>query len=406
MKRVSIIITLLGALWLAPAAAEPPLGSDLDGLLAYARQHNPQLAAARQEAIAALQRSETADTLPDPVLRIEPMDVGNGIPATQYTLIQSVPWWGKRDLRREAADADAALAQGGMAASWAELAAALHSTWAMHYVLTGSQRLLRQQLDLIEQAERIARTRYASGLGMQADAIRAMTERTLLQSELIALENERHHTHVRLNALLARAPDAPLAEPERLPEMPVSLDEAAMQQRLLERSPQLGVAEAEVASAEKARALTYAERYPDFTLGIAPTQAGRAVKQWDLMIELTLPLQQSARRSREREAEARLSASHARRESLFNALRAELSQAVSSYHSAQRTEMLIATQLLPQTELAYRSALAAYETGKLEFTALIEAQRQLMKVRRQRLEAQGQMQQQLAGIARLTGATK
>jgi cobalt-zinc-cadmium efflux system outer membrane protein len=77
MRTFSYVATLLCALWLSPAGADEPLGSNLVGLLDYAREHNPELAASRYEAEAAQQRSEPAGALPDPVLRTELMDITN-----------------------------------------------------------------------------------------------------------------------------------------------------------------------------------------------------------------------------------------------------------------------------------------------------------------------------------------
>ena len=74
---------LLGAVLLPAHAAENSmpgesmLGADLAGLLEYAREHNPELAAARFDADAAAQRAQAAAALPDPVLRAELMDITN-----------------------------------------------------------------------------------------------------------------------------------------------------------------------------------------------------------------------------------------------------------------------------------------------------------------------------------------
>lgn len=407
MKHLLIIFTVLHAFWLVPATAagEPLLGSDLDGLLAYAREHNPGFAASRFDAEAAMQRVEPAGALPDPVLRIEPMDVTRQGGGTRYLLMQSVPWFGKRGLQREAAAAQIVQADGQVAASWAELSNRIKTAYAMHYYATASERLAKQTLSLLDSLEQIARARYANGLGTQQDVIRVQVEQTMLHGELIALQNERHHSHARLNALLSRPVNAPLAEPAHLPVMPspAKLDEQALLDRLRTQNPQLRIAEGDIQSAEKSRELNYARRYPDFTLGVAPTRSGSTVKQWDLMIEFNIPLQQSARRAQERETDALLAASGARRQALLDQMQSELSEALSALESARRTEALIATRLLPQAELTYESALAGYETGKVDFAMLVDAQKQILKARQQQLQVQTDMQLRLADIEKLLG---
>jgi len=411
------ILPLLCALWLSPAsAAERALGSNLGGLLDYAREHNPELAATRYEAEAAQQRIESTGSLPDPVLRTELQDItkqGTQNPAfspyqtggTRYLLTQSLPWYGKRDLQRSLAAAQSDQAKGQTAASWADLVGRIKSAYAMSYYLNANERLTQQTLSLLNDLEQIVRTRYANGLGSQQDVIRVQVETTTQLGELIGLQNESHHAHALLNSLLSRPVNAPLAEPAQLHALPTAaqLDENALLERLRAHNPQLQIAEAQIQSADKSRELAYANRYPGITFGVAPTQFGSAIKSWDLMLEFSIPLQQSARRSQEHEAEALLDAANARKQSALNQVESGLSENLSALESARRTEMLITSRLLPQSELTYQSARAGYETGKVDFSTLIDAQRQILQARQQQLKAQFEAQSRLADIEKLLG---
>jgi outer membrane protein TolC len=86
-----------------------------------------------------------------------------------------------------------------------------------------------------------------------------------------------------------------------------------------------------------------------------------------------------------------------------NGLLGELGEQLAGIESAQRSEALITTQLLPQSELNLRSALAAYESGKLDFAAVLDAQRQSAKARQDRLKVQTEAQMRLAEIERIVG---
>ena len=59
--------------------------------------------------------------------------------------------------------------------------------------------------------------------------------------------------------------------------------------------------------------------------------------------------------------------------------------------------------LLPQAELTFRSALAAYENGKVDFATLLEAQQQIRKARQNQIKAQAEAQIRLAEIEKLLG---
>ena len=66
-------------------------------------------------------------------------------------------------------------------------------------------------------------------------------------------------------------------------------------------------------------------------------------------------------------------------------------------------KVLIKTQLLPQSELSLKSALASYETGKADFAMLLDAQRQIRKARQELLKTQVEAQMRLADIERILG---
>jgi len=407
---------LLVAFSLAAHAQEPPLGANVESLLDYARSRNPEYAAMRHEADAAAERVTPAGALPDPKLRTELRDItrmGEQNPtlaparvgSTRYLLMQDVPWFGKRDLKREIAELDARGASGRVSGSWAELAARIKTAYSQLQYVHRNEQLTREILDLMVRLEQIAQVRYAGGLAAQQDVIRAQLEQTGMKNELLALENERTQLQARLNALLARPSAAPLAQPERsraLP-APARLDPAALEERARTKNPQLFADEARIRSAEKSRELTYKNRYPDFTLGVSPIQYQSSVREWELMVELNLPLQQASRRAQERESEAMLSAARARRDATTNQVLGDLAENLSGLEAARRTEGLAASSLLPQSELTYKAALAGYETGRVDFATLLDAQRQIRQARQSQIKAQAEAQVRLAEIERILG---
>ncbi len=420
MQRLSkwsrgLLTALLASACLTGQAQETNPGANLASLLDYARGHNPEYAAMRFDAEAAQERVLPAGALPDPLFRIELMDITNSgqeasasllpgrVGSTKYTVIQPLPFWGKRELKREVADAEAGSAQFAASASWIDLSARLKAAYAEYYRAMVSLRLTREIADLAGRIAQISQARYASGLVPQQDVLRAEVERTLLNAELITLETEQHHLHSRVNALLSRPADAPLADPAALRLLPALPGLPALQQRLAERNPQLAAQQLKVAASEKNSEGVVKNRYPDFALGISPTQVRNGVNQWGVMLELNIPLQQDSRRAHEREARSLVSAAKARRAALENQLSAELSAAFEDFEAARRSEALMRTRLNPQSNLNYQAALAAYENGKVDFATLLEAQRQIRKSRLEELKAGVEAQLRLADIERLIG---
>ncbi|WP_374483086.1 TolC family protein [Zoogloea sp.] len=407
---------LLCAIGVSAQAQEALIGGDVESLLAYARERNPDYAAMRLEADAAAERVTPAGALPDPKLRTELRDItrmGDQNPAllpaqvgsTRYLLMQDVPWLGKRDLKREIAELDARSASGRASGTWAELSARIKTAYSQLQYVSRNEQLTREILDLMVRLEKIAQVRYAGGLAAQQDVIRAQVEQTSMKSELIALQNEHRQLQARLNTLLARPSTAALAQPQRLRPLPAAarLDPATLEERVRARNPQIFADEARILAAEKSRELTYKNRYPDFTLGISPIQYQGAVREWEFMVELNLPLQQGARRAQERESEAMLSAARARRDATANQVLGELAENLSGLESARQTETLTTTSLLPQAELSFKAALAGYENGKVDFATLLDAQRQIKQARQSSIKAQAEAQLRLAEIERILG---
>ena len=417
LRPLPILILALATAFGAPVfAQEAALGANVDSLINYAKTRNPEYAAMQAEAEASGERVTPAGALPDPKFRTELRDITrmgeqsatlspSRVGSTRYLLMQDIPWFGKRDLKREIAELEADGAKGRALGAWADVAGRIKVNFAQLYYVHRNEQLTREILDLMTRLEKVAQVRYSGGLAAQQDVIRAQVEQTNMRNELIALETEQHHLHARLNALLARPNNAPLQVPTQLRKLPapVTLDYATLEERVRTRNPQLFADESKIKAAEKSRDLTYKNRYPDFTFGVSPIQYQNSIKEWELMFELNIPLQQSSRRSQERESESMLNAARSRKEATTNQVSAELAEALAGIEAALRTENLLTNSLLPQAELTFKAALAGYETGKVDFATLLDAQRQIRQARQNQLKAQVDAQMRLAEIERLLG---
>ncbi|HJW04064.1 MAG TPA: TolC family protein [Azospira sp.] len=410
------LATIASAQEKAGGHGQPP-GARVEELLALARERSPEFAASRLEAEAASERIYPAGALTDPMLRTELRDITNRgsdaapsllpnrVGSTRYLVSQAVPFFGKRDLKRDVAAAEAEQAKGAAADTWLDLATRIKGAYAQYWQASRSETLTRELLDLTEHLGMVAQVRYANGQAAQQDVVRAQVERSSLQSELIGVETERHHMMTQLNTLLARPGNAPLAEPRQLRPVPspATLEWDGLTARLQARNPQLAIAAAGVTAADKGRELTYKNRYPDFNLGVSPIQNRNQINEWEVMVELNIPLQQESRRSQERESERKLEAARARQDAVANRLMGDLSSAVSALEAARRIERLTSEALLPQAQVTFQSALAGYETGKVDFATLLDAQRQIRKSKLDIIKAQAEQQLRLADIERLVG---
>jgi cobalt-zinc-cadmium efflux system outer membrane protein len=397
-------------------ADETTPGASLDGLISILKERNPDYASMRHEAIASTERVEPAGALMAPRFKAEWEDITKGgerfptvvpaeVGATRYTLLQDLPWSGKRDLKREIAAQDVEAAQGRSRQTLAEMTSRVKTVYAQRYLIQATQRLVNENLDLMLQLEKVMQVRYAGGLAEQQDITRIHVEHTGMRAELVSLAGELRVTQNRMNALLARQPDAPLVLPTTLRALPdpSKLHFSALSDRLRNVNPQIIVESTRVKSAEKTRELTYKNRYPDLTVGISAMQRQGAVNEWGLMLELSLPLQRDALRAQERESEAMVAAAQSRQEAAFHQALADLYDNLTALEVAQQTERLMTYSLMPQADLTWRAALAGYENGKADFATLLDAQRQIRQARLGQLKAQVEAQMRLAEIEKLLG---
>ncbi len=414
VAAVALVAVLLGAP--AISAQENYPGASLQGLLLLARERNPDLAVMQHEATAAQERVAPAGALANPRFRLELQDItrsGQQGPAlfpsdaggTLYSLVQDLPWSGKRDLRRDIAAQDALAAQGRIRQNEADLAARIKTVFAQRYQIKATERLVTENLDLMLQLERVLQVRYAGGLSAQQDITRIHVEHTGMRVELEVLAGEWRQSQGRLNALLGRKGDAPLAAPGPLPALPdaARLQFSVLAERLSQSNPLLAVEAARFHAAQKNRDLSLKNRYPDFTVGINAMQRQSAVNEWGLMLELNLPIQSDVLRAQERESDAMLAAAQARQDAVRNQLMADLSDNLNALEAARQTGHLMTYSLMPQAELTWLAALAGYENGKGDFASLLDAQRQLRQARLGQLRAQVDAFLRLVEIERLLG---
>lgn len=400
----------LGVQAAKPAADSP--GVTLPELLLWAEQHNPELTAMQHETAAAEARIQPAGALPDPMFSVEWRDIPNDgftlapaqVGSMKYTVAQTFPLGGKREAKRRGAEAEAEKAQRQRSALSASLRAKITAAFIQRYLARQNEILLKEELMFLREVERIAQIRHANGLTPQQDALKAQIEQTTLKADLVMAATEQRQTQAKLNALLGRPATAPLAEPQTLPPLPKPAALADAVERALSVNPELQTQAAAITAAQQNQRLVQANRYPDLTVSVSPVQVGNRLENWELMLSVNIPLQQSSRRSQEREAAEMVSAAQLRQDALANQVQGDLQEQLAALDAAREQETLIRTSLTPQAELTFQAALASYQAGRVDFTTLLDAQRQMRRARFGQLKALLEQHLRLAEIERLIGA--
>jgi len=391
----------------AQAQSREPLGGNLQGLLAAGRELSPALRAAALESEAAAARASGAGALDDPVISDSYQYYKDpGVFSAHTVMItQAFPLWGKRSLRREAAQADVDAARGREQATRDELDEKIKVAFAQYAVLTRSVAVNREVQEIARRLRTATETRYAQGGGDQAGAIRTQGEETAAKLELTRLDGERNATRARLNTLIGRRADAPLANPQS-PGRTLSVVPAigALLDRARAGNPTLSSQGAAVAAARTRSTLADKAWYPDITVGAGPLiQTNNRPVGFAATIGLNVPVPWGRAASGQREAAANVGASQHRYVAVLLEIEGSLGEARARLDAARQTAALLRRESLPQAQSVLRAVLAAYGQGHGDLAGAIEAEHRIHNVELAALRADLDERVSLAAIERLIG---
>ena len=251
---------------------------------------------------------------------------------------------------------------------------------------------------------RLVETRYGVGLVPQQDVVRAHSEITSLKVDLVEAQRRLRDAVSKLNTELPRAADAPLAPPEMLSAVADTISLSELFEKAKSIAPDLARERLGIDAAAKSRDLVYLNRYPDFAVALTNNRPRNGTDNWDVMLEVNIPLQQASRRAQEREAERRMEAAASQVAAAEARLHGRLGEAHAAYTANREKARLLRHTLLPQSRANLEAAQAGYETGRVNFNTLIEAERQILRTRLALLDAEVEIRVQQTEIERLVGA--
>lgn len=408
--RLPAVTTAAILLACVAAQAQPvnaPLGATVDGLLAAGRHLSPSLRAAALDTQAASAKASGAGALDDPSItdNYQYYKDGGVFSAHTVMLSQSFPLWGKRDLRRQAALADVEVSRGREGAARDELDEKIKVAHAQYYLTLKNLAVNRDIGELAHRVRAAASARYAQGGGDQLAVIQALSEETTAKIEAIRLEGDRSAARARLNALVGRPGDAPLAEPLKIRAIPsVTPILAVLMERARAVNPSLSSGTAAVAAAQTRSTLADKAWYPDLTIAVGPLiQTNNRPVGFAATIGLNIPTPWGREASGQKEAAAQLGATQQRYEATRLEIEGALGEAVARLRAACATEVILRKEAIPQARASFQSVLANYSQGRSELAGAITAERQIHEIELRLLQAQLTQQVELAAIERLIG---
>jgi len=402
-----VLLAATAMLWSAPLwAIERNIpGSTIESVIACARQLSPELAAAALDADAAGHKVGSAGALADPTVTLEAWDVNSrGVGQRRFGVEQEFRLWGKRDLERGVAIADAEAARHQSRAADTDLIARVKTVYAQYGAAHQATELSTGLKRRVDEILAILRMRYGGVTSVdQQEVIKAEIEAATAEADVVRRQGEEKSAAARLNALIGRESQAPLAQPRGFRPLKTKLKLAAVQTLARAANPMLAATDAQVSAATSAKELTDLNYYPDLTLGARYVNRPRGEDSGEFLLGFKVPLQYEAKDAEQRAAGSRLGAAQARSDAIRIRLDGEVAEAWFRLEAVRKAIRILEQRQLPPARLSVESARSGFQAGATELSSVLEVERRLRTIELELLKLKVEEQAEYAELERLAG---
>jgi len=371
----------------------------LDDLLEEAKANNPELRALWADREAAESKISWFSYVPDPVVSAE-----YGDNMKMYSIAQQLPFpskIGRRlDLARNETDYFELLYVGRMQSIIREV----KKDYAALLLLHGRISVTEKSVAFLRQIHNVARHKYSINEATQVEVLMVQVRLAQVENQRALLQDDLEIIQAHLNFLLNREPDERLARPSEPSEIVDTLALSDLYAMAEANQPQLRASEIKQSEAELKLSMARQTYLPDIMFKYTLEQMDVGVNNNKYMVGLTVPLWFLDKQQKSvREASARLQSATARHELAENSTRLAVKQAKTKIEKYQQTIDLYRNAVLPQARTALKSALSAYEVGRIDFQTLLESERLLVETEFQYEEARANLFTAMAELAEIIG---
>jgi cobalt-zinc-cadmium efflux system outer membrane protein len=404
---------LLGAMTLfciAARAADPPAGElDLGTAVALALERNPDLKSTTLALKVADAGIEQAGLRPAPEARLELEDfAGSGATAgvdalqTTLTLSRVIELGDKRALRIGVAEAGRALADRDREIAELDLVAEVARRF-LHVVSDQVQlELTREATRLAENTVEAVGDRVAAAKAPEVELHRARIALSRTRIEREHAEHELAVTRRKLAAMWGDTETQFARARAELFELPALAEFQSLAEKL-ERDPGIMRLLSEARLHEAERHLAEAKRRSDIQIG-GGIRRLEAIDDFALVAQVSVPLFPAHRASPAiAEATARQAQAETRHEAALVRANTRLFELYQELRHARTETGVLREEVLPEMEEALRQTEQAYRHGRYSYLEWVDAQGELLDIRRRLIETATTAHLLLIEIERLTG---
>lgn len=349
---------------------------------------NPELAAWRETSRAAQARVDKPTAVGNTSVSytFAPASIGSDrVRYGQVVQIEQSFRLGQTQLERQVARAEASATQHDRDATERHLVLLATTLFDAYYATSRALETNAEHADLIATLLDTATVRYATGDAPQQDPIQAELEVAHIEHERVVLESQRDVVKAQINGLLHRAPDAALPPPPKRiasdrPQTIAGADAGETGDAYGPR-PESRAALALEEAAQQRTTLARRRFSPSISvMGTYNSMWQELPHQFMVGAGLSIPLQVRSLRSGISEAQAQHRAARHQREAVEDAIEVERATARLELKEAHHVANLHESRLLPAARARVDAATVGYETGDNDFSAVIEAERELRQL--------------------------
>lgn len=355
-----------------------------DRLVTEALQKTPEVDAARASLEAARHRVEPAQTLPDPSASFTYQNDGRSLSLGSaegsfagLMLSQPLPWPGKLALAGKTTASEAKEIEAGpLNRTVLTIEARVRNAWYDLVLARALDRLVEDRRETARQIEATTRARYAAGLGVQQDVLRAQVELARID-ELKAAERAAIASRLaELNRLLSQPQDGAIEAATELPSIEALPSTPSIVASALARSPESAAARQRIETGKLRVEVAKKNFLPDFVVSGGSMYRGNFAMgpMWQAGVGVSLPVWMNKRQQNQlAEARARVAEQTAQTDVIGRELELRTRERIAQLESANEVATLYHEKVVPLDELSYESALASYQAGKVPFITVFDA---------------------------------
>ncbi|MBI4164451.1 MAG: TolC family protein [Acidobacteria bacterium] len=346
-----------------------------------ALDRNPEIQEARRNVDARRARIPQAKAWPDPTVTLgyggnllPPYTLMRGDPSSQRQFMaeQTIPYPGKTRLRGQIAAREAEAEATTIEEASRRITAEVKQTYFDLYSTDRALATILLDRQVLQKLAKVAEIRYSVGKAAQQDVIQAQLELSRLTERQTMLEQTRQTLEAQLNSLRDLPVDSPVGPVEEIRQsaLPQTMEE--LQSAAVASFPVLKRRQLTTEREQLAVNLARREVRPDFSVGYTYMQRDGMPDMYGITFSTSLPIFRRSKQDQAiREAAYSLEASRRGEANQLTLLRYRVKQDFLEAQAAARLLGLYGQALVPQSKLALESSLASYETGAIDFQAVL-----------------------------------